>query len=225
MARPSAGLVGSFRHLDSLLEAIEQLRQAGHRNLRTLSPVPHHAIDEALEKPPSPVRYFTLVGCLLGGATGLVLTIATALHYPLITGGKPIISIPPFLIIVFELTILFGGLLTLGGMLLNARLPRVHLLPAYDPRFIALSTPQGPIDALAFVINHEAENYLHELSLEETARCIGTGVGVFGRNIDYLENIVAHLAAFDIEDKETLELHRLARQIAGVTGGADSGAS
>jgi molybdopterin-containing oxidoreductase family membrane subunit len=132
---PSAGLVGSFRHLDSLLEAIKRLQQAGHRNLRTLSPVPLHAIDEALEKPPSPVRYFTLIGCLLGGITGLVLTIATSLHYPLITGGKPIVSIPPFLIIVFELTILFGGLLTLGGMLLNARLPRVHLLPAYDPRF------------------------------------------------------------------------------------------
>jgi len=135
VAPPSTGLVGSFRHLDSLLEAIERLRQAGHRNLRTLSPVPHHGIDEALEKPASPVRYFTLIGCLLGGITGLVLTIATSLHYPLITGGKPIVSIPPFLIIVFELTILFGGLLTLGGMLLNARLPRVHILPAYDPRF------------------------------------------------------------------------------------------
>jgi len=135
MAQLPLGLVGSFRHLDSLLEAIERLRQAGQRNLRTLSPVPHHAIDEALAKPPSPVRFFTLVGCLLGAITGLVLTIATSLHYPLITGGKPIISIPPFLIIVFELTILFGGLLTLGGMLLNARLPRVHILPAYDPRF------------------------------------------------------------------------------------------
>jgi molybdopterin-containing oxidoreductase family membrane subunit len=81
------------------------------------------------------VRIFTLIGCLLGGTTGLVLTIATSLHYPLITGGKPIVSIPPFLIIVFELTILFGGLMTLGGMLLNARLPRAHIVPAYDPRF------------------------------------------------------------------------------------------
>jgi molybdopterin-containing oxidoreductase family membrane subunit len=135
MARPSAGLVGSFRHLDSLLEAISRLRQAGYRDLQALSPVPHHAIDEALEKPPSPVRVFTLIGCLLGAATGLVLTIATSLHVSLITGGKPIVSIPPFLIIVFELTILFGGLLTLGGMLLNARLPLVHIVPAYDPRF------------------------------------------------------------------------------------------
>jgi len=135
MAHPSAGMVGSFRHLDSLLEAISRLRGAGYRDLQALSPVPHHAIDEALEKPPSPVRVFTLIGCLLGATTGFVLTIASSLHYPLIVGGKPIISFPPFLIIVFELTILFGGLLTLGGMLLNARLPRVHVVPAYDPRF------------------------------------------------------------------------------------------
>lgn len=135
MARPSGGLVGSFRFLDSLLAAIKGLHDAGYRDMAALSPVPHHAIDEALEKPPSPVRVFTLIGCLLGATTGLVLTIATSLHYPLIVGGKPIVSIPPFLVIVFELTILFGGLLTLGGMLLNARLPRVHIVPAYDPRF------------------------------------------------------------------------------------------
>jgi molybdopterin-containing oxidoreductase family membrane subunit len=135
MARPSGGLVGSFPYLDSLLEAIQRLHHAGYWNLQALSPVPHHAIDEALEKPASPVRVFTLIGCLLGATTGLVLTIATSLHYPLITGGKPIVSLPPFLIIVFELTILFGGLSTLGGMLLNARLPRVHIVPAYDPRF------------------------------------------------------------------------------------------
>jgi hypothetical protein len=121
MADSFTGLVGNFRHVDSLLEA--------------MSPVPHHAIDEALEKPKSPVRVFTLVGCLLGAATGLTLTIATSMYYPLITGGKPIVSIPPFLVIVFELTILFGGLLTLGGMLLKARLPRLSIGPAYDPRF------------------------------------------------------------------------------------------
>lgn len=135
MAHSIAGLVGSFSCLDSLLQAIERLQQEGYGELQALSPVPHHAIDKALEKPASPVRFFTLVGCLLGAATGFGLTIATALSYPLIVGGKPIVSMPPFLIIVFELTILFGGLLTLGGMLLHARLPRVHVVPAYQPRF------------------------------------------------------------------------------------------
>jgi hypothetical protein len=129
------GLVGSFRYLNDLLEAVEQVREAGYGDLPVLSPVYHEAIDKALEKPTSPVRFYTLIGCLLGTITGFVLTIATALHYPLITGGKPIVSIPPFLIIVFELTILFGGLFTLAGMLLNARLPRMHAGPAYDPCF------------------------------------------------------------------------------------------
>ena len=135
MAASHSGLVGTFRHLDGLLRAIKQLKEAGYQELQSLSPIPHHAIDEVLEKPSSPVRLFTLIGCLLGSATGFVLTIAASLHYPLITGGKPIVSIPPFLIIVFELTILLGGLLTLGGMLLNARLPRMHVGPAYNPRF------------------------------------------------------------------------------------------
>ena len=51
------------------------------------------------------------------------------------TSGKPIVSIPPFVIIAFELTILFGGLATLLGMLVNARLPRFFEEVAYDPRF------------------------------------------------------------------------------------------
>lgn len=135
MADFTSGLTGSFRHVDSLLDAIERLREMGYREIQVVSPVPLHAIDEALEKPVSPVRYFTLVGCLLGCLTGFALTIATSLYYPLITGGKPIVSIPPFLVIVFELTILFGGLLTLGGMLLNARLPLVGIGPGYHPRF------------------------------------------------------------------------------------------
>jgi len=135
MANSVTGIVGSFRYVDSLLEAIEQVREAGYQEIQALSPVPHHAIDEALEKPPSPVRYFTLVGCLFGCLTGFTLTIATSMYYPLITAGKPIVSIPPFLVIVFELTILFGGLLTLGGMLLNARLPKVSIGPAYNPSF------------------------------------------------------------------------------------------
>lgn len=135
MAEGAAGLVASFRYLDALLAAIEQLKRAGRQELQTFSPVPHHAIDEALAKPVSPVRVFTLVGAILGGTTAVVLTVATSLHYPLITGGKPIVSIPPYLVIVFELTILFGGLFTLAGMLINARLPRIGRMRGYHPVF------------------------------------------------------------------------------------------
>ena len=87
--------------------------------------------------PRSPVRLFTLVGALTGTASGFALTIWTALKWNLITGGKPVVSIPPFVVIAFELTILLGGLCTLLGLLVTARLPSFGSRPRYDPRFSA----------------------------------------------------------------------------------------
>jgi hypothetical protein len=52
-----------------------------------------------------------------------------------VTGGKPIVSIPPYVVIAFELTILLGGLATLLGMLVLGRIPRLTRSAAYDPRF------------------------------------------------------------------------------------------
>jgi hypothetical protein len=81
------------------------------------------------------VRGFTLIGGLLGFASGIALTVWTSLELPLIVGGKPVVSVPPFLIIAFELTILMGVLATVTGFLIHAGLPRLGTAPAYDPRF------------------------------------------------------------------------------------------
>jgi hypothetical protein len=56
---------------------------------------------------------------------GFALCIYTVLRYPLIVGGKPVVSILPFVVIAFELTILLGSLATFAGFLLNARLPYI----------------------------------------------------------------------------------------------------
>jgi uncharacterized membrane protein len=117
------------------VKAIEAMKAAGLRDLETFSPVPVHEIEEALEQRPSPVRIFTLVGGLLGLVTGWTLTIGAALHYPLIVGGKPIVSLPPFVIVSYILTILFGAVATILGLLIFGRLPRFRRDPVYDPRF------------------------------------------------------------------------------------------
>ena len=131
----AVGVVGHFDQLDRFLSAIRELRASGFDNLRVASPVPRHEIDEALGRRESPVRVFTLVGGIIGAILGLGLTINTSIGYPHITGGKPIVSMPAFVVIAFELTILFGGLSTVLGMLLLGRLPRFWPSPAYDPRF------------------------------------------------------------------------------------------
>ncbi|HEY7141652.1 MAG TPA: DUF3341 domain-containing protein [Methylomirabilota bacterium] len=136
----STRVLGVFAHVDTATRAIRELRARGVRSITTYSPVPLEEFEEALTGhglPRSPVRLFTLVGALTGTTCGFALTIWTALKWNLITGGKPVVSIPPFVIIAFELTILLGGLCTVLGLFVTARLPSLRLAPQYDPRFSA----------------------------------------------------------------------------------------
>lgn len=147
-----SGVLGIFIHLDATVQGIRDLRSAGFRDLTIHAPIPHHEIGEVLEERVSPIRIFTLIGGIVGCISGFALTIGTSLAWPLITGGKPIVSIPPFLIIAFELTILMAALGTLLGFLVNARLPRISLRLGYDGRFtddrfgILVSCPQEKME-------------------------------------------------------------------------------
>lgn len=129
------GVLASFAELDAATGAIRALRERGMKDMVVFSPVPHHELEHALEPPQSPVRLFTLVGGLTGAASGFALATYASLSWPLVTGGKPIISIPAFVIIAFELTILLGALSTVAGLFINARLPRARTRVVYDPAF------------------------------------------------------------------------------------------
>ncbi len=135
--RPDTGMLALFGELDATVAAIEKLRALKVHDIVAFTPVPRHELDHALHEPESPVRIFTLVGGLTGAASGFALGTWTSLDWPLITGGKPIITLPPYVIIAFELTILFGALSTVLGLLINARLPRMRLEVIYDPAFSA----------------------------------------------------------------------------------------
>jgi hypothetical protein len=63
------------------------------------------------------------------------MTIWMANNWPIMIGGKPLSSIPPYTIISFELAILFGGVLTVLGLFGVGRLPRVKSDRAYSKRF------------------------------------------------------------------------------------------
>ena len=116
-APPTPGVLGVFSHLDATLEAIKKLRAAGHTDFTVYSPIPRHEIEDALGQPVSPVRMFTLIGGIAGCS-------------------KPILSIPPYVVIMFEMTILFGALTTILGILLNSLFAARRLgTIQYDPRF------------------------------------------------------------------------------------------
>lgn len=167
MKRNRASILGFYEHLDATVEALEGLREAGHRDLTVLSPMPRHELEEALESHGSPVRFFTLVGGLLGCISGFALTIWTSLDWPLRTSAKPIVSIPPFVIIAFEMTILLGALGTLLGLFLSARLPSLRGRIPYDSRFseghfgIAVRCSEDQIEAVQKVLKGSGAEEVH----------------------------------------------------------------
>ena len=132
----SAGVLASYEYLDSTVDAIERLRKAGFRPT-VYAPYPDHHIEHALGYGRSPVRVWTLVGGLTGAATGLAFPTWTSLDWPLVVGGKPIASIPPYIIITFELMVLFGALSTIIGLFVLSRLPVIKPPVLYDPEFSA----------------------------------------------------------------------------------------
>jgi Alternative complex III, ActD subunit len=119
------GLLASYEYLDNTVDAIEGLRKAGFEIVKAFAPYPEHHIEAALGYGQSPVRVFTLVGGLTGTATGFAFTTFTSMDWPLVVGGKPIVSIPAYVVIAFELTVLFGALATVIGLFINSRLPNV----------------------------------------------------------------------------------------------------
>ena len=132
-----ARLVGIFELPSQVASAVKQLRSRGYNDIETYAPAPFPEVDDAVHPKPSRVRLMTLIGGLTGVVAGYAMTIWMANNWQIVVGGKPFSSIPPYTIIAFELTILFGGVLTVLGLLIFGKLPKFKLDPAYSPRFSA----------------------------------------------------------------------------------------
>ena len=114
-----AVVLGVLSDPTSTAKAIRDLKQSGFGDLDAYSPVPSHEIEEAMDRGPSVVRTWTLIGCLTGVTIGYGMPIWMSLDYPLVVGGKPLASIPPYTTIGFELNILLGVILTVVGLMFH----------------------------------------------------------------------------------------------------------
>lgn len=117
--------------------AIRRLHDQGHHDVRLETPAPFPELVEALDRPRSRLDRATLSAALLGTAAGFALCIGTAVAWPLMTSGKPIVSIPPFVIIAFELAVLIGASVNLIALAIMAARGRRRRWFPHDPRFSA----------------------------------------------------------------------------------------
>ena len=128
------GAVAYFKSAAEVVNAVKAARAKGFHEVETYTPFPIHGMDEHLGLKPSIVPWATFLGGLTGFMTALGLQVYTsAIDWPINVGGKPLISGPAFIPILFELTVLLGGLSTAGFMFFLNGLPSFKANP-FDPK-------------------------------------------------------------------------------------------
>lgn len=109
MKKEFCGFWASFQYLDDFCNSIKELRSKNYKQITTYSPCPRHEILNALGNPQSRVPFFTLGFGALGVITAFTLASWMSLDWVLPVSNKPTISVPPFIIIAFELMVLLGA--------------------------------------------------------------------------------------------------------------------
>ena len=151
-----------FESSAAVFEAAQKVRDRGFKWWDVHSPFPIHGMDKAMGLKKSWVSGVSLAGAATG-LTGAVLlqSIPSVFIYPMVTQGKPFFSLPAFVPIMFEMTVLFCAFGTVFGMLGFNMLPRFNhplfnwdlfckkasddgffiVIEATDPRFSERETP------------------------------------------------------------------------------------
>ena len=162
-------VLGLFTDESVAADALDALRAEGYGvgeyEVLTGTPYPEGTFGEA--EPVHKLYRWPLVGAVCGFIIGLILTTGTQIAYPLVTGGKPILGIPPMAIIMYEGTMLGAIIFTVVGLIFESRLPRLFM-GAYDTRItegyigITVTTQEGRIST--------AEDVLRQSGAEDLKR-------------------------------------------------------
>jgi hypothetical protein len=151
----SFGLLAEFLEPDELLWATEQAYAAGYRRMDAYSPFPVEGLADALGMHRSMIPRIMLVCGFLGTLTAYFLeTLSMGLWYPINVGGRPYNSLPSYVPVMFELTVLFSSLSGIVAVLILNRLPQ-----PYHPVFNVASFGRASSDRFYLGIETSDPNY------------------------------------------------------------------
>lgn len=154
------GLLARYENPHAIYKACERVRDGGYTKWDACAPFPVHGLDKAMGLRPSPLPWAVLVVGLAGSAFMLWFQAWTSGNaYPFIVGGKPLFSLPAFVPVWYEVTVLSSCLAAFFGNWVLNGLPRPHhpafaskafervtddaffiMIEADDPRFDAMKT-------------------------------------------------------------------------------------
>ena len=167
-------VMGLFTDEGRAAGVIASLRTSAWQLHQVNGPYPSHQIMDALKMKKSMVGLFTLVGGITGFITGYAVAIYSSVQWNLVVSGKPVVSLIPFFVVGYELTILFGILGTVLGMLITTRIPEFKSLKGiYDERcsgrhfgIVAACDPGKEEDLSAFFRDRGGETRVFDVPPE-----------------------------------------------------------
>jgi len=111
-------IVAYFDSPEALARGARTARDAGWRTVSAASPAFDETVLDVARASRSPVAGVSVAGGIIGLVSGVLLTVGTVRQWPgVIVSGKPLVSVPPFLIIIFDLAILGASVAAVAGFL------------------------------------------------------------------------------------------------------------
>ena len=140
MRPPIYGVMAEFDNPTALVNAARRAREEGYRKLDAYSPFPIEELSDALHLHHNKLPLIVLIGGLTGLLAGYLMQYyVTVIYYPINIGGRPLHSWPAYIIITFEMTILFSALAAVFGLLGLCGLPMPYHPVFNVPRFALAS--------------------------------------------------------------------------------------
>jgi len=191
MSRKLHSIVALFDKPDDIIHAAEKTVSEGYKDFDVHTPYPVHGMDHAMHLEPTKLPYVTLCFGLFGlsfavffqwwvsgdantsiGAKNLFLPYWLE-RYPFVIGGKPLFSLPAFVPVMFELTVLFAALSTVAALIAV---------------FCGLPANAHPL--------HDTE-YMKNVSSDRYGLCIEASDDLFeeGKVKDFLQSLGGHSIA------------------------------
>lgn len=160
------GLLARFESADDLMGAVDAIRSAGYTRIDAFTPFPVEGLAHAIGFRERRLPSIALLGGILGGGGGFLLTYGlNAWDYPINVGGRPLNAWPAFAVPAFEMTVLFAALAVIVGMLILNRLPRLH-----HPVFGAPGFERVTVDRFCLLIRSDDPRFGVERTRRELER-------------------------------------------------------
>ena len=140
MIKPIYGVIAEFENPTALVRAARAAREKGYRKLDAYSPFPIEELNDALHLHHNRLPLIVLAGGIVGGILGYLLQYyVTVIYFPINIAGRPLHSWPSYVVITFEMTILFAALSAVLGLLALCGLPMPYHPVFNVPRFALAS--------------------------------------------------------------------------------------